>query len=257
LYGGLSLKVNKTIALIDSGVGGLSILYQLKKILPNNDFVYFADKKNLPYGNKTQNQLTQIAYDIVKIITNAFEIEIFVLACNTLTAGAIDFLRAKYPNYTFVGCEPNLNAPKIFGKKNPLVLCTPYTKNSQRINSRFGDKANFVETPLLAKMIEEDLPDETICQYLTNIAKDLKAIKYDCIVLGCTHYYLKQDLVSKVFGLPVYTSVEGVSNRVYNLLKQKNAINYDKIPVTCFWQTDKYQGYPSIMHFWNKNLKKI
>jgi len=118
LYGGLSLKVNKTIALIDSGVGGLSILYQLKKILPNNDFVYFADKKNLPYGNKTQNQLTQIAYDIVKIITNAFEIEIFVLACNTLTAGAIDFLRAKYPNYTFVGCEPNLNAPKIFGKKN-------------------------------------------------------------------------------------------------------------------------------------------
>ena len=53
--------MDKSIVVIDSGVGGLSILYQLKKMLPNNDFVYFADKKNLPYGNKNQEQLTKIA----------------------------------------------------------------------------------------------------------------------------------------------------------------------------------------------------
>ena len=249
--------MDKSIVLIDSGVGGLSILYQLKKMLPNNDFVYFADKKNLPYGDKTQQQLTQIADDIVNTVSKAFEVEIFVLACNTLTASAIDFLRQKYPQKTFVGCEPNLTAPKIFGKSNPLVICTPYTKYSQRITCRFGDKAHFVEAPLLATMIEEDFSNDNICQYLTSIAKDLKTMEYDCIVLGCTHYYLKQDLVSKVFGLPVYTSVEGVSNRVYNLLKQKNAINYDKIPVTCFWQTGNCQQSLSIMQFWNKNFKKI
>lgn len=249
--------MDKSIALIDSGVGGLSILYQLKKILPNNDFVYFADKKNLPYGNKTQNQLTQIADDIIKTISNSFEVEIFVLACNTLTAGAIDFLRQKYPQKTFVGCEPNLTAPKTFSNRSPLILCTPYTKNSQRINFRFKDKGNFLEAPLLATMIEEDLPNDLICQYLKKLVNQSTISRCDCIVLGCTHYFLKQDLISNLFSLPVYTSVEGVSNRVYNLLKQKNAINYDKIPVTCFWQTGDYQQSLSIMQFWNKNLKKI
>ena len=87
---------NKCIALIDSGVGGLSVLSRLCEVLPEEDFVYFADDANLPYGNKTAGELEEIADKAMKTVLERFDADLFVLACNTLTAAAIDGLRKRF-----------------------------------------------------------------------------------------------------------------------------------------------------------------
>ena len=178
--------------------------------------------------------------------------DIFVLACNTLTAGAIDYLRAIFPQKIFVGCEPNITSPKKEGNINTLVLCTSFTKDSQRINARFGDRAFFLSAPQLADLIEKDAPDVEIKRYLTKILPTLYSKQFDSIVLGCTHYFLKKSLIEKIYNLPVYTSVEGVVNRVYEKAKENNMICDSGTPILCIWETTNNQNKGSILGFWKK-----
>lgn len=242
----------KTIALIDSGVGGLSILAPLKSALPYNDFLYYSDGCNLPYGDKSQAELCAIAERIVCNVCDKFKVDIFVLACNTLTAGAIEHLRVVFKDKIFVGCEPNLSVPYENGKKSPLVLCTPFTQSSQRITSRFGAKAAFLSAPLLAEMIEREEDDSSIKKYLLNLLPLQQAQKYDCIVLGCTHYFLKKQLIEDLFALPVYTSVDGVIKRVLHFVFEKNALCTFGNPIICFWETGKEDKTHSVLRFWKK-----
>ena len=223
----------KSIAVIDSGIGGLSILKELKQNLPWYDYVYFADGANMPYGKKTEQELRDIAFDVVQKILDCFDVDLFVLACNTLTAGAIDFLRQTFPRKLFVGCEPNLTQPQREGKKNILVMSTVFTKNSKRINSRFANRATFVEFPLLAEMIENCAPDIDIQKYLLSVLNQREQ-NYDAVALGCTHYFLKRDLIEKTFCLPTYTSCLGVAKRVVQLVGKNNAEYLSSLPITCF-----------------------
>lgn len=223
----------KSIVVIDSGIGGLSILKEIKQNLPQYDYVYFADEANMPYGKKTEQELCGIAFGVVQKILDCFDVDLFVLACNTLTAGAIDFLRQRFPRKLFVGCEPNLTQPQREGKKNLLVMSTVFTKNSQRINSRFANRATFVEFPLLAEIIENRAPDLDIQKYLSGVLNPIEQ-NYDAVVLGCTHYFLKKDLIEKTFCLPTYTSCAGVARRVVQLVGKNNAEYLSSLPITCF-----------------------
>lgn len=242
----------KIIAVIDSGVGGLNILSPLKKVMPYNDFLYYSDGANLPYGNKTQEELCFIAKKIVENILQRFQCDLFVLACNTLTAGGIDYLRQVFPTKIFVGCEPNLTFPQKDNKRKPLVLCTSFTKNSQRINARFGDSAFFLSAPCLADMIEKEESDEMIENYLKEILPYSLSCQFDCIVLGCTHYYFKKNLIEKIYSLPLYTSVDGVVKRVYEIAIEQNAISTYGNPIICFWETGDAGNNSAVLRFWKK-----
>ena len=244
---------NKSIAVIDSGVGGLSILKKLKDLLPFDDFVYYSDGANLPYGDKSQDELCGVACKIVEELRSKFDIDLFVLACNTLTAGAIDFLRDRYPQKDFVGCEPNLTQPKKEGKSLPLVVCTPFTADSPRIKERFLYKKNsvrFVATPSLAQLIEERASEDELREYLyRTLGQSCK--ECDCIVLGCTHYFFKQKLFEDLFELPVYTSVEGVAKRVLQLSSKKTGYGVSDFPVTCFIDSQNNPQISKILYFLN------
>ena len=151
--------MNNKIGVFDSGKGGLTTLKEIKKILPNEDYIYYADSKNNPYGNKTDEALYNIVKEVVdKLISK--EVKLIVIACNTATTKCIEKLRQDYPNMLFVGTEPAIKVACDNNYKNTLVLATPGTIGSERthelVKKNKKDEQNIILLPCegLAEAIE-------------------------------------------------------------------------------------------------------
>lgn len=95
-----------SILVMDSGAGGISTLKVLRKILPYEDYIYFADNKNMPYGNKSRAFLAENAIAIIKKVSEDYALKMAVLACNTLTGAAVKILREEFTSLPIVGMEP-------------------------------------------------------------------------------------------------------------------------------------------------------
>lgn len=209
--------MGRNIAVIDSGTGGLSVLKELKKRLPQEDYVYYADIKNMPYGKKTDEQLKKIAVEIVLQLKSKFDVKLFVLACNTLTAAAVDFLRQKFSDSLFVGVEPNVKQALACCDGKILVLATPYSATSERVRDRLQNKRTvFVGVDGLAELIEYGASDDEI---IGRVKEAMAGVTdFEAVVLGCTHYSLKKDLFRDYFCCPVFDGNDGVAKRVEFLL---------------------------------------
>ena len=108
-----------SILVIDSGAGGISTLKVLRKVLPYEDYIYFADNKNMPYGNKSRAFLAENARAIIKKVSEDYALKMAVLACNTLTGAAVKILREEFPSLPIVGMEP---AYKPAGEKGGISV---------------------------------------------------------------------------------------------------------------------------------------
>ena len=124
-----------TIGVLDSGIGGTSILHGLEKALPQHRYIYQADPKHFPYSSKTQQYLQRVAADNVdKLISQGAQL--IVIACNTLTVAALIYLRKKYPNVPFVGTVPAVKQASDVLKPDStiLILSTIHTAESQYLS---------------------------------------------------------------------------------------------------------------------------
>lgn len=190
------------IGVLDSGIGGTTILNELRKELPICDFVYYADNKNNPYGDKTNEEIFRLVDNIVKYLITNYNTKIIVIACNTATTCCINKLRVKYKDIYFIGTVPAIKVACDNNYKNILVLATNSTINSSYIknlvNDNIKDKQNIylVPCPGLADAIENN-NENKIDEILKNIY--IKYSNVDCIVLGCTHYPLIKDKIRKYF----------------------------------------------------------
>lgn len=198
------------IGLFDSGLGGLSILKELIKVLPNEDYLFYEDSINNPYGNKTEEELFKINCDIVDYLL-AHDCKIIVIACNTATTMCIASLREKYKDVIFVGTEPAIKVAYDHGYKNTIILSTPNTKNSKKVYDLTREYKNIdqniynVSGENLANLIELD-QKEDIMHLLKRVLNEYKGIA-DSIVLGCTHYSLIKDEIQSV--LPNVVLLDG------------------------------------------------
>ena len=122
------------IGIFDSGKGGTTIYEAIKKILPDEEYLYVADSKNCPYGEKTEEELRIIVTRIVDDLKK-WGAKIVVIACNTVTTRCIDYLRNKYPDIVFVGAEPAIKQAVKSDAKNILIMATPGTIKSERVKS--------------------------------------------------------------------------------------------------------------------------
>ena len=209
------------IGVIDSGIGGLSTLYEILKLNPNCDYVYYLDSINNPYGSKSEEELKKIVFNnVIKLRKKGCKI--IVLACNTATAICIDELRTTFNDLIFVGAEPAIKTACNATYKNILVLGTPLTVRSKRVNSlveRYKqEKQNVIlyACKNLANIVEK--------RNILEIEKKKKKIKkelnccYDCIVLGCTHYCLIKEEIKKILGIDaVIDGNKGIANRIKKL----------------------------------------
>lgn len=223
--------MNRKIGLFDSGLGGLSILKELIKKLPNEDFLFYEDSINNPYGDKSEEEIFNISCKIVEYLISK-NCKMIVIACNTATTSCMKKLKEKYKNIIFIGCVPAIKVATDNNYKNILVLATPYTIKSKRVdeliyeNKKKNQNIELVSGSSLANLIEHQ-DKEKIIELLKEIFKDKNNI--DSIVLGCTHYSLiKEEINSVMPNVNLLDGCIGVSNEVKRKLEKNNLLNLSK-----------------------------
>lgn len=219
------------IAVFDSGVGGISVLRHLRKIMPNERYLYFGDSANAPYGTKASQEVQQLALAAAQRLV-AQGVKALVVACNTATAVAIDTLRAAYPELIVVGIEPAL---KVAADRYPGgqvgVMATPVTlagEKFHRLLNRFTDRCriSLIGAPGLADLVEEGKQNGPEGEALLRPLLLPYRGKLDALVLGCTHYPFAQEMIRKILGSEtvLLDGGEGTAAQTKHLLQARGLL---------------------------------
>lgn len=227
---------NKPIGFFDSGVGGLSVLKEALKLMPNEDYIYFGDSKNAPYGVKTAEEVRRLTFEAVEFLLNK-NVKGVAIACNTATSAAVADLRIKYPNLPLVGIEPALKpAVEINDGGDILIMATPMTLKEEKFNrlmEKYKDRATIIPVPCpgLMEFIEEGkLKSKEVLQYLEDKINTYKKNRISSIVLGCTHYPFIRDVLIDIVGNEVHIidGGMGTSKELMRRLKESNLLREEK-----------------------------
>ena len=207
-------RIDLPIAVIDSGVGGISVLRELIKIMPEEHFLYLGDSQNAPYGTKSREKVLEITKNNLEILKKR-GIKALVIACNTATSAAARVLREENPDLPIIGIEPAVKPAALLGESpRVLVMATPLTLREEKFRdlvARFSDRAEFFPLPCpgLVELIEGGhLDDEILYRYLEDLFAPYKEASIDALVLGCTHYPHVKEAIAQHFD-PSVTIMDG------------------------------------------------
>ncbi len=193
------------IAVFDSGVGGISVLRHLRRLMPGERYLYFGDSANAPYGTKTREQVRDLTFAAAENLF-ARGIKALVIACNTATSVAIGELREAYPDRILVGIEPALKlAADHFPGGRIGVMATPITLREEKFEClmrRYDTSCRVYKLPApgLVELIEAGRGNSPEAEKLLHSLLDPYAGKLDAVVLGCTHYPFATRAISRVVG---------------------------------------------------------
>lgn len=226
---------NLSIGVFDSGIGGLTVLSQLINLMPDENYIYFGDIAHLPYGNKSKEAIKKFSFRNAAFLIEK-GIKLLVIACNTSTAIALDYLKSIF-NIPIIGViEPAVIEALNYNPKNIGIIGTKATINSNKyfdVIKSYNNDINIIQkaTPLFVPLIEEGwfehkVMNEVIDEYL----KDLKN-NIDVLILGCTHYPIIKNKIQQYFGenVKIVDSSLSTSKIVFNYLNKCNLMNTSKI----------------------------
>lgn len=192
------------IGIFDSGIGGLSVLRHLKSDYPSEHLLYFADQAHVPYGSRTLEEVREYSAEIVRFLLEQGA-KIIVVACNTASAAALNYLRHTFPDVPIVGMEPAVKPAAAVTRTGKVgVLATPGTFASPRYASlmeRFTSGVTVLEDPCvgLVRLIEEgQLDTPATAGLLRDVLQPMLEAGVDTLVLGCTHYPFVQPLIETI-----------------------------------------------------------
>ena len=197
--------IHDYIAVFDSGVGGISVLRHLRRVMPGERYLYFGDSANAPYGTKTKAQVRELTFAAAETLRNK-GIKALVVACNTATSAAINELRAAYPDLIVIGIEPALKlAVDCFPGGRIGVMATPMTLKEEKFANlmhRYGETCivHKIPAPGLVELIESGGADFPETEELLRKLFAPYMGQLDALVLGCTHYPFAAKAISKVLG---------------------------------------------------------
>jgi len=196
----------KTIGVFDSGVGGLSVLREIHKLLPAQPVIYFADQGHVPYGSRQIEEVQGFAHKITQYLLD-LGAGLIVVACNTASVAALQSLRQAYPHVPFVGMEPAVKpAAETSHSRRVGILATAATFQTAMYASvveRFAQGVTLLEDPCygLVDQIENgNLNGPQTRAILENALKPMMAAGVDTIVMGCTHYPFVIPLIQQIVG---------------------------------------------------------
>lgn len=183
------------VGVFDSGMGGLTVLKSLIKKHPNNQYIYFGDTLNMPYGDKSKVELEKLSSNIVEFLISK-QVDVIVIACGTVSSNCYSYLKEKFDIPIFDILTPTIRYLKYGNLKNPLVIATTMTIRSGIFDEISGLAKQ--ECPLFVPLIENGKidsseMDEAIKLYLGDY-------KVDNLVFGCTHYPLLKERLKKYLG---------------------------------------------------------
>ena len=203
------MENREPIGVFDSGVGGISVLRELVRLMPNENYLYLGDCKYAPYGTKSLEEVRSLTiHNVEKLLGKGAKS--IVVACNTATSAAVAVLRKKYPDLPLVGIEPAIKPAVLHNPCGKIVvMATPMTlrqEKFQNLMGRYESQAQIIPLPCpgLMEFVERgDLDGDDLQKYLTELLWDFREEKIDAIVLGCTHYPFAKKMISKVAGAEV------------------------------------------------------
>ncbi len=191
------------IGFLDSGIGGLSVLLNAQKAMPDADFLYYADSDNAPYGEKTEGEVCKyVFYAVDFLIKNGADA--IVIACNTATSVAVAKLRERY-DIPIIGMEPAVKRALDFSAEGRIIVTgTPITLNGDKLRLLIGelDKSHVVDLlplPGLVKFAEKyRFEGDDVTAYIKDAFNGFNLEDYSFLVLGCTHFNYFKDTLRKV-----------------------------------------------------------
>lgn len=207
------------IGFYDSGLGGITTLKESMKLLPNENYYYYADNLNNPYGNKTKKELWQYVIKAIDYLIDK-ECKLIIVACNTISTNFMKEIKDKYNDIDFIFALPLLNDKKIINKT--LLLATLATCESDYI--KFLKNDNLVIHPCirLVHLIEEG-NELLIDKYLNDLHEKYKNDNIKSIIIGCTHYYLIKEKLRNIFcSIDIIDPSVGISIVLENKIKSKS-----------------------------------
>ena len=223
---------NNKIGIFDSGIGGVTVLKEILKILPNENYIYYSDSKNNPYGDKSDEEIFNMCDKIVKEFIEQ-KCKAIVIACNTASAKAAKKLREKYPNQIIIAIEPAYKMVHDFAYEKPtLVMATKGTIESEKFHKLYekydNHKTYLMPCHGLADIIE-DGNEEKIKLYLKENLSEY-AGKVENVVLGCTHYPLVQEQIKQVLGnVKFFNGASNLAKHLKDVLEENNLISSSNI----------------------------
>ena len=244
-------KPENCIGAFDSGVGGLSVLRELLKILPGEDFIYVADQANVPYGKKTLEQVREFSENITRFLLGKGA-KIIAIPCNTATGAALDHLRKTFPDVPFVGMEPAVKpAAEISKTRKVGILATAGTFKSQRYSSlieRYGQGIEVTENPCLGlvELIENGKKDAAEMRaFLKKRIEPMLAEGVDTLVLGCTHYPFIQPVLESLLpdGFEIIDPAPAVARQVKKRLEKLDLLDAKKAGSVQFYTTGNVKNF--------------
>lgn len=222
----------RPIGVFDSGVGGLSVLKELQKLLPKEDFIFIADQAHVPYGEKTTSQLCRLAHNVSEFLLKK-DAKLIVIACNTATCHTIDYLRKQF-KVPFVGTVPAVKtAAEQTINKCIGVISTPATSESDYLGNLITNHAQGIKvinigcTGLENAVEKGDINSKEVEALLKKYLEPIKKAEADAIVLGCTHYPFLKSKIRKHLGrdVKIIDSGKAISKRTLSLLKDSSFLN--------------------------------
>lgn len=245
----------KPIAVFDSGVGGLTVLHQAMKVLPDESYFYFADTDNLPYGTKSVSQIRKLVLEYVEFI-DGFHPKLLLVACNTATSVVINELRAFY-SFPIIGMEPAIKpASELGSSKRILVTATDRTLQENKLDELISglniedrvDKLSLQELVFFAE--NKDFISDQLHDYLKGKLEHLDWSAYNSIVLGCTHFIYFKNLIKNFVpeSVQIIDGNKGTINRLIEILPFQNEdgveLRFYKSKINADWsQIESYFKY--------------
>lgn len=262
---------NRSIGVFDSGIGGLTVVKELTKILPNEKIVYFGDTARVPYGTRSEETIKRFSKECIEFL-NQKDIKALIIACNTVSAVALEMLKELFDMYILGVIIPGSKMASYVTKNkkigvigtNATVLSGAYEKCIKSENSE-----NIVYSkacPLFVPIVEEGLSNteialETAKYYL----KELINQDVDTIVMGCTHYPILEDTIKAVVGkdISLVNPAKETANEMKKYLEFNNLLNEESenIKNNIFYITDGENKFKKNLLDFIKidspNIKKI
>ncbi len=239
------------LGVLDSGIGGLSVLIHLQRQLPAEHVLYFADQSHIPYGPRPAEVIQAYTAGITRFLLRQGA-KLIVVACNTATAAALDALRSTFPDVPFVGMEPAVKPAALTTRSGKVgVLATPSTFNSNRyagLMARYASGIQVYEDPCsgLVQLIEAgalDAPETRAL--LERVVSPMLDAGVDTLVLGCTHYPFIRPLLERIIGedIAVIDPAPAVARHTRFVLQQHRLIAPDgqEGALRCFTSGDPRQ----------------
>lgn len=222
----------QSIGIFDSGVGGLTVLRELTKTLPQEDTIYFGDTARVPYGTKSPDTVIRYSQEIASFLIKR-DIKLLVVACNTASAVALPTLRRTLPVPVVGVIEPGAKRAAeatrsgivgVIGTSG-TIRSSAYSRAIKRINPDISVLAR--SCPLFVPLAEEGWTDNDVAQLTARLyLEELREASIDTLVLGCTHYPLLKKTIADIMGpeVTLVDSAEETASTVATILRDKKLL---------------------------------